>query len=140
MASIVQAAGVVIFTRTQPASFLLLKHIDRWDLPKGHSEPGESLRDTALRETEEETGIAASTIELDETFQFVLEYDVSGKKRGNYRKQVTYFLGYIPAPTDIELTEHIGFEWLAWPAPPIQQQTIDPLLTSVARYFSSSVK
>ena len=29
-----------------------------WDLPKGHVEAGESLRQTALREVEEETGLA----------------------------------------------------------------------------------
>lgn len=136
MSSIVQAAGVVIFTRTKPLQFLLLKHGDRWDLPKGHAEPGESIRETALRETEEETGIPASTIELDEAFQFVLEYEVIGKKRGSYRKQVTYFLGFIAAPVEIELTEHIGFQWHAWPAPLIQQQTIDPLLASVAAHFA----
>lgn len=136
MTSIVQAAGVLIFTRSKPQQFLLLKHGDRWDLPKGHAEPGESIRETALRETEEETGISAEVLELDDAFQFVLEYDVAGNKRGSYRKQVTYFLGFIPAPVDIELTEHIGFEWHDWPAPPIQQQTIDPLLASIADYLA----
>lgn len=39
---------------------LLIKqfaHKDSWGIPKGHSNPGESLEDCALREVREETGV-----------------------------------------------------------------------------------
>lgn len=36
---------------------LLIRRFDRWDLPKGKVEAGETLAQAALRETEEETGI-----------------------------------------------------------------------------------
>jgi 8-oxo-dGTP pyrophosphatase MutT (NUDIX family) len=48
---------------------ILLGHATRsprWDIPKGLSEPGESLRNAAVRELEEETGLAASPVALRE--------------------------------------------------------------------------
>jgi bis(5'-nucleosidyl)-tetraphosphatase len=113
-----------------------MKHSNRWDLPKGHAEPGETILQTALRETEEETGILASEIEVDSLFEYVTEYSVSGSKRGDYRKRVTYFIGYIASPVEIQLTEHTGYQWFPWPvAGPIQAQTIDPLLADIAKHF-----
>jgi len=52
------ASGYLIFRRqgTQ-LQFLLMKHPDRWDLPKGHLDPNESIPQAAIRELYEETGI-----------------------------------------------------------------------------------
>ena len=139
MSNVVEAAGLVLFTRSEPTQFLLMKHADRWDLPKGHAEPGETILQTALRETEEETGIAASGICIDDSFRFVTEYYVVGKKRGDYHKRVTYFLGTIEQtvehPIQVCLTEHIGYQWFDWPVTgSIQSQTIDPLLAAIAKH------
>lgn len=129
------AAGILLFTREQPKSFLLLKHQDRWDLPKGHAEQGEELLQTALRETQEETGIPAKDIAVDPNFRFELEYPVVSKRFGNHQKQVTYFLGFVPERRPVLLTEHPDFRWFTWPASKIQVQTIDPLLEAVKRYW-----
>ena len=136
--TLLQAAGLILFTRREPRQFLLLRHADRWDLPKGHAEPDESLLETALRETEEETGILPTDIEVDERFRFVTEYYVQGKKRGSYRKRVTYFLGIVEqAIHELRLTEHIGMQWWAWPVRgSIQEQTIDPLLVAVSQHLA----
>ena len=137
--AMLQAAGLLLFTRREPRQFLLLRHADRWDLPKGHAEPDESLLETALRETEEETGIPPADIEVDDRFRFVTEYYVQGKKRGSYRKRVTYFLGTIEQALDeLQLTEHIGLQWWPWPVSgSIQVQTIDPLLAAVRQHLDS---
>lgn len=37
------------FVMKSDNSFLLMKHADRYDLPKGHMEAGETEKDTALR-------------------------------------------------------------------------------------------
>ena len=51
----VRAAGGVI---TAPdGEMLLIRRNGRWDLPKGKVEAGETLRQAALREVEEETGV-----------------------------------------------------------------------------------
>ncbi len=51
----VRAAGGIV-TRDD-GKMLLIKRNDRWDLPKGKVEVGETLLQAALREVEEETGI-----------------------------------------------------------------------------------
>lgn len=141
----VSAAGILLMTRPTadhaPPSFLLMRHADRWDLPKGHAEPNESLQQTALRETEEETGIAASRIELDPTFRFSLSYPVRYRNHDNriFQKTVHYFLGYVDETCDIDCTEHLGAEWFRWNPPhAIQTQTIDPLLAAVQRHLMSA--
>lgn len=141
MKPIVDAAGIVMLVQAphqQVQSVLLLKHKQRWDLPKGHLESGETLQQAALRETEEETGIPAGKIQLDSEFRFLIEYQVESKKRGNHHKRVTYFLGFVDRRWPVTLTEHIGYEWVDWPLGPIQAETIDPLLSNVRRYLDGS--
>jgi|694.fasta_scaffold00317_32 bis(5'-nucleosidyl)-tetraphosphatase len=136
MGDLIQAAGLVLLTRSRPQQLLLLQHPDRWDLPKGHSDDGEDLRTTALRETEEETGISQDKIQVDDRFQFVTQYSIKRSKRGAYRKKVTYFLGYLERPEAIRLTEHIGYRWIDWPTTDsIQKKTIDPLLAQLRSYL-----
>ncbi|MGN6546240.1 MAG: NUDIX domain-containing protein [Aureliella sp.] len=131
-----QAAGFILMVRSPRPQFLLMQHLDRWDLPKGHAEGDEELLETALRETEEETGIPAHLIEVDPNFRFVTEYRVEGKKRGTYDKRVTYYLGYLQEKPEIKTTEHPGYRWWDWPAKgSIQERTIDPLLAELAAYF-----
>lgn len=135
----VAAAGILLMSSGSPQRFLLMRHHDRWDLPKGHAEPGETLRQTALRETEEETGIAASQIVLDPDFSFSLTYPVTYRRQGNqvFEKTVTYFLGYVECERPIVCSEHAGYEWQNWSPPHrIQAETIDPLLSAVADHFA----
>ena len=51
----VMSTGFLVIRRQPEVSFLLLRHPDRWDLPKGHLDPGETPAECALRELEEET-------------------------------------------------------------------------------------
>ncbi|MEM7475404.1 MAG: NUDIX domain-containing protein [Planctomycetota bacterium] len=137
MIPVVSAAGIIIFVQGQPPCFLLMKHKRRWDLPKGHSEPGESLLETALRETEEETGIRQELLRIDENFQFDIQYEVDSKRHGRHLKKVAYFLAFIESKVEIQPTEHLGSEWFEWPHGPIQRQTIDSLLEAVKNYAAN---
>ena len=62
------SAGGLVLDRLGPgASGALIGRLDRrgrllWSLPKGHVEPGETEPETAVREVEEETGIAGRVI------------------------------------------------------------------------------
>ena len=49
-------AGGGLVTNSK-GEFLLIRRSGLWDLPKGHQEAGEAIKDTALREVEEETGL-----------------------------------------------------------------------------------
>jgi bis(5'-nucleosidyl)-tetraphosphatase len=135
----VRAAGMLlIVTEAVPPQFLLMRHRDRWDLPKGHCESEETFRQAALRETEEETGIAPDSITLDDEFSFQLVYPVTYKRWGDqvFEKQVRYFLGYIKHKPTLTITEHESAAWFDWDPPhAIQAQTIDPLLAAVAEHI-----
>lgn len=133
----VRSCGVVVFRR-EPLSFLLMRHPTRWDLPKGHVDPGETDVECALRELQEETGIVADDIELDSGFCFETHYSVQDRRfpRQTCDKTVLIYLGWLKRNVEITPTEHPGYEWFPWNPPHlIQQATIDPLLAEVAEYF-----
>jgi 8-oxo-dGTP pyrophosphatase MutT (NUDIX family) len=159
---VVRAAGVLLYctslydtsipdattlTNNDAAAkrFLLMRHSNRWDLPKGHCDGDESFRETAIREMEEETGIAAHRVTLDPTFRFDLRYPVTYRRHGDqvFDKHVRYFLGQLDAvdlqtgPPEIKVTEHDSYQWFDWNPPHrIQTETIDPLLFAVAKHWN----
>lgn len=144
----VKAAGVLLMTETPlkkkaiPGQFLLMRHKDRWDLPKGHCDGNETYLETAHREMEEETGIKPSKCRFDPGFKWDIEYEVSYKRYPGqvFQKKIRYFLAWLPKVGKIEVTEHEGFEWMRWNPPhKIQPKTIDPLLAAVDDYIKTSV-
>lgn len=57
------SAGGVVFRWSGTAEVLLIRDpYENWGLPKGHIEGGETPAEAALREVEEETGLAALEI------------------------------------------------------------------------------
>lgn len=66
--SYIEAAGGKVFNSDQ--QILAIYRLEKWDLPKGKVEKGESVREAAVREVEEECGITKLNIirELTSTF------------------------------------------------------------------------
>ncbi len=138
----VKAAGIVLIVDKEPRQFLLMRHAKRWDLPKGHCEPKETYLETALRETEEETGIPPSQIRIDDDFVFVMKYPVTYRRWGDevFKKKVKFFLGFLDKRHELTLTEHESAKWFDWKPPhSIQAQTIDPLLAAVEEHLKTKV-
>ncbi|WP_145267725.1 bis(5'-nucleosyl)-tetraphosphatase [Tautonia plasticadhaerens] len=133
----IRACGVLLMTRSERRSFLLMRHADRWDLPKGRVDPGESDLECALRELEEETGIGRDSIDLDTSFRFEQVYYPIRKKTGERdHKTLVIYLATVPDRVAIEVTEHLGHEWIEWRPPhDIQPNTINPLLAAVADHL-----
>ena len=61
MLTVVEQAGGIVFRRNGAGISILLVRAKRdpsaWIFPKGHIEPGETARATAVRETREEAGV-----------------------------------------------------------------------------------
>ncbi len=135
------SSGFLIFRREPQLSFLLMKHADRWDLPKGHLDDEETELAAAFRELEEETGIPRDWIEHQPDFVWESCYQVRPRQR-NFEicdKRLVIFLGFLTRPADIRLTEHLGYDWFVWQPPHhIQAQTIDPLLAAVGQFFGNN--
>lgn len=135
-----KACGVLLVRGEPIEQFLLMKHADRWDLPKGHVDPGETDLECALRELQEETGIAPDDVEIDPGFLFTLQYPVQYERTGGRRqlKTLQIYLGRLKRDVPIVPTEHLGYRWFDWSPPhAIQQQTIDPLLAQLADHIGS---
>lgn len=81
---VVEAAGGLV--RNSKNEVLFIYRNEKWDLPKGKTEKGENIEETAIREVEEETGISGVTIDhfLRKTFHVF-------KRNGEYRLKLTYW-------------------------------------------------
>ncbi len=81
---VVTAAGGMVFNDKKEILFIYRNK--RWDLPKGKIEKGETLKESAIREVEEETGIKDLKITqyLQETYHVF-------KRKNKYRLKVTHW-------------------------------------------------
>jgi bis(5'-nucleosidyl)-tetraphosphatase len=115
------SAGVIVFHRSagECRFLLVLSRLTKrplWEFPKGGVAQGETLKDAALRELLEETGLAAQDIRVLPGFERKEDYRFStGKSESDMvvRKEVTYFLAEA-ARTDVTLSadEASEFAWL----------------------------
>ena len=96
-------AGLVV--RRPDGKILVIKRTDgRWDLPKGHRDPGESAFDAARREAREETGLRPS-VERKQRVSFVKG---GGKKLHFYPAVVGK-----RARVRLDPAEHRKFRWVS---------------------------
>ena len=80
----VRSCGVLVFRREPTLSFLLMRHADRYDLPKGHVENNETDLECAIRELEEESGLTTEIVRLVSDFEYattVLSSIASARQR-----------------------------------------------------------
>jgi 8-oxo-(d)GTP phosphatase len=90
--AVVPAAGAVVLRQGAKGSEVLLVHrprYDDWSFPKGKLDPGESVHEAAVREVEEETGVA---VRLGEPLRPQL-YLVRNGQEVRAVKQVHYWVG-----------------------------------------------
>ena len=137
-----KACGVLVIRDKPRLSFLLMRHPTRYDVPKGHVEPGESETECALRELQEETGISPADICVDAKFRFETSYLIPATaKSPPIQKSVVIFLGRLLRDVEIQTSEHSGFLWVDWQPPhQIQPETIDALLAALEPVLSSEFR
>ena len=107
------SGGVVVRRDGEGERILLISLQDgrRWQLPKGHPEGRETVRQTAVREVREETGVTGRPLEQlgDIDYWFV----EAGKR---IHKRVDFFLlAYESGTTDdYDPREVSGARWFPW--------------------------
>ena len=90
--------------------FLLLNYpTGHWDFVKGKIEQGETLHQTAVRETKEETGI--SDLEFVEGFEEKINYNFQFDGE-LIQKEVVFFLAKTKTHTVNVSHEHLDYTWL----------------------------
>ena len=80
----VVAGGGKVYNEKQ--ELLYIFRDGKWDLPKGKTEKNESIETTAIREVEEETGVA--NLEITKTLP--ITYHIF-KRNGNYKIKITHW-------------------------------------------------
>lgn len=117
--------SVLVLIHTQALEVLLLERADRpgfWQSVTGSQHGGETLVETAVRETREETGLEASRFLLTDWGK-QNRYEIYRRWRSRYAPGVTHNTEHVfgltvPQPEPIVLAprEHLRYEWLPWQA------------------------
>lgn len=96
------------------------KNAGFWQSVTGSQDAGESLRETAIREVEEETGIHAGDFDLRDWNKQNI-YEIYSVWRSRYAPGVTHNTEHVfgltlPATLPVRLApdEHNAFQWLPW--------------------------
>lgn len=106
----VAAGGVVTNTK---GKVLFIYRNDKWDLPKGKLDKGETIAECAIREVEEETGVKKLKIEnfLNTTYHIF-------KRNGKYRlKEVHWFAMKTTYEGKLKGQASEGIEKVKWKGP-----------------------
>ena len=112
--------SVLVVVHTPALEVLLLERADRpgfWQSVTGSSEPGESLRQTAVREVSEETGLDAEQYALTD-WGLRFDFEIFAEWRHRYAPGVTHNAEHVfglelpqPVPVKLEPREHLNFIW-----------------------------
>ncbi len=125
------SAGIVLFRKEDSKILFLLLHYPsgHWDFIKGKMEKGESTRETAIRETKEETGI--TDITFLENFEEWIKYDFQYQGELVHKK-VVFFLAETKTKEVIISHEHLDYSWMDYNTS-MEKTTFDNAKTVLTR-------
>jgi dATP pyrophosphohydrolase len=118
-----QPVSVLVVIHTPDRKVLLLeraKHPGYWQSVTGSREGNEALREVAVREVAEETGIHAAAADILD-WKLTNRFEIFAEWRHRYGPGVTHntehvFSLCIPEPVAVTVApgEHLGYRWLPW--------------------------
>ena len=105
------SAGIVLFRNEDSKVLFLLLHYPsgHWDFVNGKMEKGESIHETAIRETREETGI--TDISFLDDFEEWIEYNFQFQGELVHKK-VVFFLAETKTKDVLISHEHLDYTWM----------------------------
>ena len=100
-----EAAGGKVFNNKNQVLFIL--RFDKWDLPKGKLEKGETIEQCAIREVEEECGISNLSIkkQIETTYHIFQRKDKTILKITYWFYMRTWFNGHLVPQTEEGIEE-----------------------------------
>ena len=115
--------STLVVIHTRDLQVLLLERADRpgfWQSVTGSQHEGEALRDTAIREVGEETGLDAASFALEE-WNLQNVFEIYPVWRHRYAPGVTHNTEHVfglevagPMPVQVAPREHLAAQWLPW--------------------------
>ncbi|MEW6562123.1 MAG: dihydroneopterin triphosphate diphosphatase [Pseudomonadota bacterium] len=118
-----QPVSVLVVIYTRDLDVLLLERADHpglWQSVTGSRDGEETLRETAIREAGEETGLDACRFVLTD-WQVTNEYEIYAKWRHRYPPGTTHNTEHVfglelpeHLPVKLSPREHLNFRWLPW--------------------------
>ena len=127
------SAGVVLFRKENEKILFLLLHYPsgHWDFVKGKMEEGELEKETAIRETEEETGI--TDVKFLDGFEEWIQYNFQFEGE-LVNKKVVFFLGETKT-RDVKIShEHLNYTWVDY-ATAMEKTTFDNAKTVLSKSY-----
>ncbi len=128
------SSGVVLFRKENEKILFLLLHYPsgHWDFVKGKMEKGESTHETAIRETNEETGII--DIKFLDNFEEWIEYNFQFEGELVHKK-VVFFLGETKTK-DVKIShEHLNYTWVDYTTA-MEKTTFDNAKTVLSKSYA----
>jgi bis(5'-nucleosidyl)-tetraphosphatase len=125
------SAGIVLFRKEEGKNLFLLLHYPsgHWDFVKGKMEKGETIHETAIRETNEETGI--TDVRFLDNFEEWIEYNFQYQGELVHKK-VVFFLAETNTK-DVEIShEHVDYTWVDYNTA-MEKTTFDNAKTVLTR-------
>lgn len=124
----VAAGGVVT---NKKGKVLFIYRNDKWDLPKGKLDKGETIAECAIREVEEETGVKKLKIEnfLKTTYHVF-------KRNGTYKlKEVHWFAMKTSYEGKLKGQKNEGIEKVKWKGPDKIKKALENSYTNIKILF-----
>jgi len=116
----VTAGGGLVSNRR--GDYLLISRMGLWDLPKGHLEPGEDIRECSLREVQEETGVQELQLR-----DLICVTDHCYRRNGMWHLKHTWWYDMLYTnPTDLTPQREEDIAKAAW----VAKSSLPPFLTN----------
>jgi len=125
------SAGIVLFRKEDSKKLFLLLHYPsgHWDFVKVKMEKDESIQETAIRESEEETGI--NDVKFLENFEEWIEYNFQYQGELVHKK-VVFFLAETKTKEVKISHEHLDYTWMDYNAA-MEKTTFDNAKTVLTK-------